>query len=552
MTTLKAILEIPHFSDIQVLNKQADLSKEVEAIKITETPDVALYLPKNTFLLTTAMAFKDNPKMLCDFIQSLYELPVAGLGIKLGRFISELDEEVITFADSLNFPLLQIPCTLNLGTISHQMLSYIWDQQTDKLYYALDIQKKFSNLMIKGADLKTLIHHLGTILKRPVMLVNPFTEIIAESKQFQQDLRFENYHQQQLIPYLKKIQNKDKESWFLFEIDDENKLLVSVFPIKINAYFPYLLVIFKADQIPYPFSQFAIEQTNTVLLHTIYKNLEITESRLQLRETFFSQLMQETNQISKPVIHWLDYGKDYGLVDSSIYTIIIVHFENQESDIMDNGLEIDRYHLTYEWLERQFSNDFENALLFPIKDTSYYGILLQKAEPNLKDKLCLIHQQLKDRLPITLHFSIGNDVSKITSIYFSYKEARETCKMVLQSNSLGIVHYHQTKGFNKLIEHTPLAQVEHFCTTTLKKLAFPISEMDKELRKTLKVYLESQCDITLTAKLLFIHRNTVKYRIAKCEEIFETPINDPNLSLKLRLALELSKEKRTNLDMKLS
>ncbi|MEG0267959.1 MAG: helix-turn-helix domain-containing protein [Carnobacterium sp.] len=54
--------------------------------------------------------------------------------------------------------------------------------------------------------------------------------------------------------------------------------------------------------------------------------------------------------------------------------------------------------------------------------------------------------------------------------------------------------------------------------------------------------MESQCDITLTAKLLFSHRNTVKYRIAKCEDLFEMPINNPNLSLNIRLALELSED----------
>jgi len=52
---------------------------------------------------------------------------------------------------------------------------------------------------------------------------------------------------------------------------------------------------------------------------------------------------------------------------------------------MDNGLEIDRYSFwTYEWLEKDnFLNDFENALLFPIKILVYYGMTLQKAEPRI-------------------------------------------------------------------------------------------------------------------------------------------------------------------------
>ena len=186
MTTLGEILTIPRFSTIHTLNKKADLSKVVDTIEISETPDVALFLPKNSFLLTTAMVFENDPAGLCSMIQSLHDLPAAGIGIKLGRFIDEIDPKVLEFADKLQFPILQIPSTVTLGTISHQLLSYIWDQQTEKLNYALDIQKKFANMMIKDATLASLIRHLGSILKRPVLLVDSFLEIVAESRHLKQ------------------------------------------------------------------------------------------------------------------------------------------------------------------------------------------------------------------------------------------------------------------------------------------------------------------------------------------------------------------------------
>jgi len=165
MTTIGELLQIPRFSNIQVLNSHADLTKIVDTIEISETPDVAAYLPKNVFLLTTAMVFKDDPKGLCDMLRSLNALPAAGIGIKLGRFINELDPMVLAVADELGFPVLQIPSTVTLGTTSHQLLSYLWDTETEKLNFALDIQQKFSNMMIKGATLTSLTRHLGSILK---------------------------------------------------------------------------------------------------------------------------------------------------------------------------------------------------------------------------------------------------------------------------------------------------------------------------------------------------------------------------------------------------
>ncbi|WP_206537455.1 helix-turn-helix domain-containing protein [Listeria cornellensis] len=67
--------------------------------------------------------------------------------------------------------------------------------------------------------------------------------------------------------------------------------------------------------------------------------------------------------------------------------------------------------------------------------------------------------------------------------------------------------------------------------------------MHQELRRTLQVYLSCQCEITETAKQLYIHRNTVKYRIAKCAAFLDHPITHADFSLKLRLALLLSDKK---------
>lgn len=191
MITIADLLNIPRFSNISLLNDKADLSRVADTIEITETPDVAAYVPKNTFLLTTAMAFKDNPDLLCQMIEELNELPAAGLGIKLGRFIDELDEKVIETANRLHFPILRIPMTTTLGTISHQLLSYIWDHQTEKMHYALDIQQKFSKMLIHGATLQSLTRHLSTVLKRPVLLLNPFMETIATSRHLIKDPIFE-------------------------------------------------------------------------------------------------------------------------------------------------------------------------------------------------------------------------------------------------------------------------------------------------------------------------------------------------------------------------
>jgi DNA-binding PucR family transcriptional regulator len=49
-----------------------------------------------------------------------------------------------------------------------------------------------------------------------------------------------------------------------------------------------------------------------------------------------------------------------------------------------------------------------------------------------------------------------------------------------------------------------------------------------ELCATLEVYLEQAKSLAKAAEVLFIHRNTVRYRINKCMELMNTDLEDGN------------------------
>ncbi len=59
------------------------------------------------------------------------------------------------------------------------------------------------------------------------------------------------------------------------------------------------------------------------------------------------------------------------------------------------------------------------------------------------------------------------------------------------------------------------------------------------LIQTLAVYLETHCQISETAKRLYVHRNTIIYRLEKIEELLGKSLKDPDTTLHLRLALRI-------------
>ncbi len=62
-----------------------------------------------------------------------------------------------------------------------------------------------------------------------------------------------------------------------------------------------------------------------------------------------------------------------------------------------------------------------------------------------------------------------------------------------------------------------------------------------ELVETLRIYVESGCNLTKTADKLFIHRNTLKYRLNKIRNIIDADPDDPDQNFKIQLAYKIRK-----------
>lgn len=60
-----------------------------------------------------------------------------------------------------------------------------------------------------------------------------------------------------------------------------------------------------------------------------------------------------------------------------------------------------------------------------------------------------------------------------------------------------------------------------------------------ELYQTLCVFLEQNGNMSNAARILYIHRNTMKYRIKKLEEIMQCKLRDENTCFHLKLAIRM-------------
>lgn len=135
-----------------------------------------------------------------------------------------------------------------------------------------------------------------------------------------------------------------------------------------------------------------------------------------------------------------------------------------------------------------------------------------------------------------LLLSIGDIHKDPVQIKASYLEA-DAVMTVLQTTHFKKLCRYKDLGIYRLFLQMKPSEMHYFYQNQLGKLIEFDKEHKSDFLTTLKIYLEAYKNISLTAKKLVVHRNTLLYRITKIEDIMKRSLEDPQTCIELLLAL---------------
>lgn len=538
--TLYELLQEQEFSCLKLINKKGNLDRTVLTVESTETPDVASYLPGNTLLLTTAMAYKDNPDGLCDLIVSLNGISCAGLAIKLGRFIDDLDEKVTALADRLEFPLIRIPMDATLGEIYHSILSYIWNNENDNLLNALNIQKKFSTMLLSGAPMKNMLNNLGMLLGRPVVILDLFGDIYEHGYKCALDDR--KLSQYTLRRLAEEIESHPDELYYMDEQCRADQ--ICIFPIRGISCNTHYLCVLRTEEVPAELSSLMIEEVLLIFGIYFYKNLYLIFNGAKFKEEFLFILLDRFEKEVWTRRQMQTLGERYGFRTGNYYRTVLVQFPDMKQKNFQMGdftRREERYLLSYQWMEEKLRRKYGSKVMFLPEIAEWrYLLILQEECKDVEVLLKEAYINIDRCFGVKLRFSFGNSADSPEEIKRSYMEALEAAAGYGEERPGEMISYYRPKDITELLKTVPKNQIRELCLYTLKELAYPKDEMMEELKRTLRAYLDCRLSVTKTAELMFLHRNTIKYRIKKCEEILGADFENPNYCFQLQMGLMLS------------
>ena len=280
--------------------------------------------------------------------------------------------------------------------------------------------------------------------------------------------------------------------------------------------------------------------SSLILQSALFKNQKIAESFEHLKTDFLDRLLDTHQEALSKHQNWLELWKNYRLINSDYYQLAIVYGVTKPENETHIRYQQAEGQLIFQWLKEQLPEILPDVALFKLKNQNKSILIFQSKKNDHLMILQNLAERLQQALPITIRFALGNAYENLEDLPNSYIEASSTLEASLHAQKPATVQLFHPKGLAGLFEKIGTEDVEYFCQQQLKELAYPTEPTLQELRKTLKVFLDFNCEITKTANALYLHRNTIKYRMNQCEKLLDTSIQEPETSLLLRVALELS------------
>lgn len=542
--TLKNFLDIPLMRQGLVRTAQETLDlRPIEYISVIEIP-VENFVRKNELVLTTAMVCDTDVNVFKGFVQDVYEAKAAALVISTGVHIKSIPQEILDFAESVRFPLIEIPWELRFADITAQVLAELnnWHQANLALYQSL--QKNLLNLFLKGASLSDAADLLRQGLGSPVVIINNTGAVKGCSTQAEAFL-------EKLTPCLKKyfapFPAEGERSAHALHIPDNSLLMFNIqTPDKLHG---YLFVEIVSGKDPEALSK-ERENVKTHIITTLtlwfQREQAILEVEMRLKDDFVWSIAKgefdswdTMDARAKSMGYSLEvpYVCLAGIIDRADRSIgKLLHIPSTQWLQYALNIIEQKILLAGKHLGRAVMMTFQQEQLIV-----FLEVPDSQAEKNVTAFLDLLEHKLEKLLPdMIISWGIGENQAGVKTFHKSYMEAKIALNICYsQKGSGNRFTYANTGIYRMLLTLTKSDETKDIVRMTIGKLV----EYDKyrglDLINTFKAYVSNHGNVSQTARFLNLHRQSLLYRLKKIETLTNRSLENTDDLFLLNLCIRL-------------
>ena len=515
--TLGELLRQDIFSNSQVLSGEAALDIPVAGVNLTDTPDYYDWVSPHELLVTNCYAICGDAPALSAFIGHLAEKGVAGVCIKPSRFLGTIPEYIISAAKERKFPLIELPPTIRFADITKAVSDELLRRQTALLHNSIAVNQMLLQTITEGASLEDLAQRIREIAGGSVLLVDSINQRQAYSLSKADSARMAALEHDALCQTL------------LEEAD--------VYEMRIDGHLFGTVCLCRAKDQP-PLQTDILSQILQTIPLEISREHSVRKTESRSFTEFFQHLISD---------HILDDSWEQSRANafhldlSASHALLELHFQSNNS--------ISEYTATFQ------RTAFFHTLRQSLEQLGIDAHIMDQPDGCLilmgskEDSIPLDHALA--RLSSTFEtfqtgypaLSLAGGCSRshagIPGLSLCRWEAQLALKAACSKNENSFFHFDQLGILRLLYSSNPSREIGRFIRETLKELASPKLSHEKELLETLESYFRNLGNQRRIAQELYIHYNTVAYRLNSIQELTRMNLDNPEHRMQLELALYL-------------
>ncbi len=529
--TVAQALSLEPLKNCRLLAGKKGLDNPISHVTVMDTPDIKDWVRGGELVLSNVFVIRDDPDAQVQLVADLAEQGVAALGIKLHRFVEAVPQAMLDSADELALPLLEVPHSIPWIDVINPVLTEVLNRQLALLHRSNTIHHRFTQIALAGGSLTDIMEQLSQLLEVKVGLLSSAWQLLAGDEDRPWADLFE------------RLPSGSGEGLEEYELPDGQYL---VMPVTTSREVLASLMSGPWEDEADPLDRTAMEHAATVAALEILKQRAIQDAERRFWNRFLFDLLHGnigSRETLDQRAHFLgfDIQRSYAvaLMDLGGFSRLSLDERGQNARALRERVVSGVRTIVGRWDGAAVMSDFSESItiLLPVDahdDRTVQNEVLRERGQELQYSVA----QLAPGLSVSL--AMGRVYSDLLQVSHSFNEAkrvRELAHAVWGSGKITL--FDDLGAFRLLYGHADRREMEAF----YQEIIYPIVAYDRkrgsDLVLTLETYFRCQQDVRETSRQLYVHVNTVRYRLRRIESLTGLSLSDSEQCLCVQLGLKV-------------
>ncbi|MEP6526478.1 MAG: PucR family transcriptional regulator ligand-binding domain-containing protein [Nocardioidaceae bacterium] len=460
-----------------------DLDRIVRWVTITELPDPSRWLDGGELVLTTGLRQRTAGEQ-AGFVESLCSAKAAALGFGVGLSHDSVPQAVVQTAQAHDLPLLVVPYETPFIAVTRFIADRMSQEHASQLQSLLDAHEQLGQALLSGQGLQELLHVFAQITQAPAAVVDLHGSLLASAPPLA------SWPIEQITELL-----RDREAG----PEPVRRQSLDVHPVIVEG---RVVAAFcarapgQAEHLLGDVSGYAAQLAGLEMA----RRQAVLAGRRELAGQVLEDIVRAAISTSEAERRLTAVG-----VDPHVGHQLVLGIVDANHTAMRN----------LPWTIHPTTDhpgaDERSDPVVTAMTGRYFAAICTETQP-VHDTAHMMSEYLRN-LGQGVCVGIGGVYSGVDGLRWSFFEARDAL-----GKGAGI-HEGEPLSLPRLLVANPELPVQELARAALRPVLEADGEVNRTLADTLRVFLELDGSVSATADRLFIHRNTVRYRLTQVERL---------------------------------